>query len=69
MQVPYASLVFSVYDSKISETCEPLIDQVCAKMRSSHFDENDGQFEIDNDPLAMGTSLFELYIAIQNFAE
>lgn len=37
-------------------------------MKQINFDEN-GRFEVDDDPLAMGTSLFELYMGIQNFTE
>lgn len=70
MQVPYASILFSIYDGKISEMCEPFITQVCTNMRPINF-KGDGKFDSDDDrdPLAMGTSLFELYIEIQKFAE
>lgn len=68
MQLPYARILFSVYDKKISEMCEPLIDQVCAKMKPIDIDGN-GQFEIDDDPFAMGTSLLELYSEVQNFSK
>lgn len=48
--------------------CEPLIDQVCAKMRPINIKGN-GQLEIDNDPFVMGMSLLELYTEVQNFSK
>lgn len=68
MQLPYASILFSVYDKKISEMCEPLIDRVCAKMKPIDIEGN-GQFEIDDDPFSVGTSLLELYTEVQNFSK
>lgn len=68
MQFPYVSTLYSIYDSKISEMCEPFIKCVCMNMKPINYEDN-GQSEIDNDPLATGTSLFELYIGIQKFAE
>lgn len=68
MQLPYASILFSEYDNKISDMCIPLIDQVCAKMKPIDIEGN-GQCDIDNDPFAMGTSLLELYIEVQKFSK
>lgn len=65
MQFSYASTLFTVYDGKLSETCEPFITDVCMNMWPISFVEN-GQLDVGNDPLAMGTSLFELYNGIQN---
>lgn len=50
--------------------CEPFITQVCMNLRPINFKEN-GEFgtDNDNDPLAMGTSLFELYVEIQKFSQ
>lgn len=48
--------------------CEPFITRICMNMKPINFEEN-GRFVVENDPLAMGTSLFELYIGIQKFSE
>jgi len=68
MQFPYTSTLFSIYECKISEMCEPFITRICINMKPINFEEN-GRFQVDNDPLAMGTSLFELYMGIQKFVE
>ncbi|KAE9529780.1 hypothetical protein AGLY_011876 [Aphis glycines] len=68
MQFPYVSTLFSIYESKISEMCEPFITRICVNMKPINFEEN-GRFQVDNDPLAMGTSLFELYMGIQKFVD
>lgn len=49
--------------------CEPFITRVCMSMKPINFEDN-GPVEVDKDPLvAMGTSLFELYMGIKQFAE
>lgn len=68
MQFPYANTLFSIYECKISEMCEPFITRVCMNMKPINFEET-GQPEVEKDPLAMGTSLFELYMGIKQFAE
>ncbi|XP_025200200.1 protein unc-13 homolog 4B-like isoform X2 [Melanaphis sacchari] len=68
MQFPYASTLFSIYECKISEMCEPFITLICMNMKPINFEEN-GRFQVDNDPLAMGTSLFDLYMGIQKFVD
>jgi hypothetical protein len=68
MQFPYANTLFSIYESKIIEMCEPFITRICMNMKPINFEDN-VRSEVDNDPLAMGTSLFELYMGIQKFAE
>ncbi|XP_026805055.1 protein unc-13 homolog 4B isoform X2 [Rhopalosiphum maidis] len=68
MQFPYVSTLFSIYEIKISEMCEPFITRICMNMKPINFEEN-GRFQVDNDPLAMGTSLFELYMGIQKFVD
>ncbi|XP_050433740.1 protein unc-13 homolog 4B [Adelges cooleyi] len=68
MQFLYANALFSIYENKITEMCEPFITRICMNMKPICFEEN-GRFEVDKDPLAMGTSLFELYMSIQTFSD
>lgn len=68
MQFPYVSTLYSIYDTKISDMCEPFVKCVCMNMRPINYQENE-QLQVDSDPLATGTSLFELYMGIQKFAE
>ncbi|VVC40707.1 Hypothetical protein CINCED_3A013301 [Cinara cedri] len=67
-QFPYANTLFSIYECKISEMCEPFITRICTNMKPINFEEN-CRFEVERDPLAMGTSLFELYMGIKDFTE
>ncbi|XP_050543331.1 protein unc-13 homolog 4B isoform X2 [Daktulosphaira vitifoliae] len=68
IQFSYACTLFSIYECKISEMCEPFITRICMNMKPINFEEN-GRLEVDKDPLAMGTSLFELYMSIQKFSD
>lgn len=68
IQFPYVNVLFSVYERKISEMCEPFVTRICVNIKPIDFHDNP-RFEVENDPLAMGTSLFELYMGIKKFAE
>lgn len=54
---------------QVSEMCEPLVTDICMSLKPLRF--KDGPIKngnIENDPLAMGTTLFELYLVLQRFS-
>lgn len=67
-QFPYAKAIYTLYECKISEICEPLVTDVCMTLKPLKFKDQAKNGEYENDPLAMGTTLFELYLILQRFA-
>uniref|UniRef100_A0A0A9YAH0 Protein unc-13 D n=1 Tax=Lygus hesperus TaxID=30085 RepID=A0A0A9YAH0_LYGHE len=66
LKVQYAMISYRIYDEKIAELVEPLVTEVCSTMKQLKFKGNTPDIEnADVDPLTMGTSLFELYLALQ----
>lgn len=49
----------------MSTLCEPEITEICKNLKKLHYDFNN--LPDTSDPLSEGTSLFELYLAIQRF--
>lgn len=66
MQLPYSSIIFSIYGNKITDICEPFITEICKNMEPINFEASE---LIDDDPVMMGMALFELYIGIQEFTK
>lgn len=49
---------------------EPLVNEICAMLKPLRYKEREAlkPDAIEDDPLALGTSLFELYLDLQRFA-
>lgn len=49
---------------------EPLVNDICAMLRPLNYKDKErpNADYLEDDPLALGTSLFELYLALQRFA-
>uniref|UniRef100_A0A1B6MMV1 C2 domain-containing protein n=1 Tax=Graphocephala atropunctata TaxID=36148 RepID=A0A1B6MMV1_9HEMI len=69
LQVPYAKTLYTMYECKVCEMTEPLVNDICATLKPLRYKERPrANDNIEDDPLALGTSLFELYLALQRFA-
>ncbi|CAK1555317.1 unnamed protein product [Leptosia nina] len=83
MSFPYSKALYGVYEDKIASLVEPEVLQVCKSLKRLRYSEGStnsvhlagglngatgmGTPEVGSEPLAMGTTLFELYLALQRF--
>ncbi|XP_050679053.1 protein unc-13 homolog 4B isoform X2 [Leptidea sinapis] len=83
MSFPYSKILYGVYESKIASLVEPEVLQVCKSMKRLRYSEGStnsvylagglngetglGTPDVGSEPLAMGTTLFELYLALQRY--
>ncbi|CAH0720003.1 unnamed protein product, partial [Brenthis ino] len=83
MSFPYSKALYGVYEDKIASLVEPEVTQVCKNLKRLRYSEGStnsvylagglngdtglGTPEVGMEPLAMGTTLFELYLALQRF--
>jgi len=65
---PYAVTVYKFYETKIAELVEPVVTEACNSLKPIKFNNTEVDGIDDNDPLLMGTTLFELYLIVQRFA-
>ncbi|GLH12149.1 Synaptotagmin 1 [Gryllus bimaculatus] len=68
MQIPYAQILYSIYEAKVSELVEPVVEDVCRSLKPLKFTSEIPPEVNENDPLTMGTKLFELYLILQRFS-
>ncbi|XP_065338040.1 protein unc-13 homolog 4B isoform X3 [Cloeon dipterum] len=66
-QFEYTKVIYEVYDERVFGLVEPVVQQTCKNLKPLRFNEDPTQGLYDNDDITMGTSLFELYIALQRF--
>ncbi|XP_021939432.1 protein unc-13 homolog 4B isoform X2 [Zootermopsis nevadensis] len=64
----YAKTLYKLYESKVAELVEPVVTEVCKSLKPLKFNDRATDGICDNDPLLMGTTLFELYLIVQRFA-
>lgn len=62
MNFPYAKTLYVMYEKRISDMCMVIIEDVCLRLKRLEVDSN------DDTELNLGTSLFELYLALQRYA-
>ncbi|XP_047522368.1 protein unc-13 homolog 4B isoform X5 [Pieris napi] len=83
MSFPYSKALYGVYEDKIASLVEPEVLQVCKSLKRLRYSEGSnnsvylagglngdtglGNPDVGSEPLAMGTTLFELYLALQRF--
>lgn len=58
--------MYVFYQAKVSTLCEPEVKEICKNLKKLHYNFN--SLPDATDPLLEGTSLFELYLAIQRFS-
>lgn len=83
MTFPYSKVLYALYQEKIAELVEPEVTDVCKSLKRLRYSEGSttsvhlaggvngdsgiGGPDVASEPLAMGTTLFELYLALQRF--
>ncbi|XP_060801529.1 protein unc-13 homolog 4B isoform X2 [Amyelois transitella] len=83
MNFPYSKALYGLYEQKIASLVEPEAKEVCKSLKRLQYDEGStksvhlaggingetrlGDPKVDNEPLAMGTTLFQLYLTLQRF--
>lgn len=83
MGFPYSKALYGVYEDKIASLVEPEVIQVCKSLKRLRYNDGStnsvhlagglngdtgmGTPDVGSEPLAMGTTLFELYLALQRF--
>ncbi|XP_049872647.1 protein unc-13 homolog 4B isoform X2 [Pectinophora gossypiella] len=83
MAFPYSKILYGIYENKIASLVEPQVIEVCKGLKRLQFNEGSsntvllaggvngetglGTPKVENEPLAMGTTLFELYLTLQRF--
>lgn len=65
---PYSRTLYKLYETKIVELVEPVVTEVCKSLKPLKFNDRAQDGIYDNDPISMGTTLFELYLVVQRFA-
>lgn len=72
VNVPYAKTLYCLYEAKLAEVIEPDVQEICRSLEKLIFPGNiypgRTKNEVDpEEPLAMGTTLFELYLLLKRF--
>lgn len=67
LHFPYAKTLYTLYEGKVSSLAETEVREACGLLKPLKLDElaEDGS---KDQTLAMGTTLFELYLCLQRFA-
>lgn len=68
LSVNYKQLCFKTYERQLVELCRDFIEETCDKLRPVIFSEIDTDKDYINNSMAIGTGLFELYLALQSMA-
>lgn len=83
MNFTYSKTLYALYEDKIAQIVEPEVVEVCKSLKRLRYSDGSttsvhlaggingdtvvGSGTIESEPLAMGTTLFELYLALQRF--
>lgn len=68
--ISYSSLLYRVYEGKVCEESEPVVSDVCGQLRPLRFNDPESGLAIEREePLSMGTTLFELYLALHRLLQ
>jgi len=62
INIPYARILYIAYEKRITDMCMIIIEDVCARLKRIEVDST------DSAELSLGTTLFELYLALQRYA-
>ncbi|KDR23281.1 Unc-13-like protein D [Zootermopsis nevadensis] len=63
----YADTLYKLCDDKLSEIIEPTVASIWNSMNPLKFKDGSERGVYDNDPLSLGSLLFELYTSLQTF--
>ncbi|XP_052755343.1 protein unc-13 homolog 4B isoform X2 [Galleria mellonella] len=83
MNFQYSKALYGLYEQKVAALVEPEAKEVCKSLKRLQYHEGStksihlaggingestlGTPQVENEPLAMGTTLFELYLTLQRF--
>lgn len=83
MSFPYSKALYGIYEEKIASLVEPEVIDVCKSLKRINYNDGStnsihlaggingatglGAPKVESEPLAMGTTLFELYLTLQRF--
>ncbi|KAM3965051.1 C2 and C2B_Munc13-like domain-containing protein staccato isoform 2-T2 [Aphomia sociella] len=83
MNFPYSKALYGQYEQKVASLVEPEATEVCKSLKRLQYHEGStktihlaggingesklGTPDVEKEPLAMGTTLFELYLTLQRF--
>ena len=67
MNFEYAKTLYNLYQLEISELVEDEVVSICKSLKTISYDWNCLSQPESNDPMSLGTRLFELYLALQRF--
>jgi hypothetical protein len=67
IQLDYAKIIYKIYDEEIYQLIQPEVEKTCKNLKQLRFNDDASQGIYDNDSITMGTSLFELYLALQRY--
>ncbi|ODN05628.1 Protein unc-13 D [Orchesella cincta] len=65
--VEYFDITYLVYDEKYCEIVKPIVAEICGSLKPLDLKNDDGCCQ-DKD-VSMGTTLFELYLAVKQFSD
>lgn len=58
----FSKCLYIMYEKRVSDLCHVIVEDICGRLKRI-------EVETSEDPeLNLGTTLFELYLAIQRFA-
>ena len=63
----YSSLAFEIYEKQLTEAARDLVETSCDKLKPVIFGNNNTDYV--DDTITTGTTLFELYLALQQFSK
>ncbi|XP_077293918.1 C2 and C2B_Munc13-like domain-containing protein staccato isoform X3 [Arctopsyche grandis] len=82
VRFPYSKTLYTIFEKKLSEIIEAEVVDVCKSLKRLSYNNNENQVMladesgegtrlgvpmVNGEPLAMGTTLFELYLVLQRF--
>ncbi|XP_035714351.1 protein unc-13 homolog 4B isoform X3 [Folsomia candida] len=67
LNVDYFDITYKVYDEKYHDMVKPFVEEICSHLKPLDLREDDGFLQ--NQDVTMGTNLFELYLAVKQFAD
>lgn len=67
MHFPYSRTCYLLYEDKLADYIEPLVNDVCKKLKRLSLPDDRYQQLPEHEEVNMGTTLFELYLVIKRF--
>ncbi|KAF2898858.1 hypothetical protein ILUMI_07316 [Ignelater luminosus] len=67
VNLQYAKTLYNLYQAEVATLVEPQIVTICKSLKKISYEWNCIPSDTTSEPLALGTKLFELYLALQRF--